>query len=101
MQFDAGNLGPAQLHHVVDVVDVVVFNQGKDPAHPADDAALLAVVNVAAANDMAADFFLQPAMVLPAANGIPLHLGGALEVVMGEILEIGRASCREGGEGAY
>src|SRR5699024_11956945 len=83
------------------VVDVVVFNQGKDPAHPADDAALLAVVNVAAANDMAADFFLQPAMVLPAANGIPLHLGGALEVVMGEILEIGRASCREGGEGAY
>lgn len=34
VHLDAGNLSPTQFHHIVDVMDVVVFNQGENAAHP-------------------------------------------------------------------
>src|SRR5699024_3765727 len=74
VHLDARDLGAAELHHVVDVVDVVVLDEREHAADAADDAALLAVVDVAAADDVAADFLLQPAVVLAAADGVALHL---------------------------
>ena len=88
VQLNAGNLGAAQLHHVVDVVDVVVLDDGEHSAHAADDAALLAVVDVAAAHDVAAHVLLQPAVVLAAAHGVTLHLGGGLHVLHGEVVVV-------------
>ena len=90
VQLDAGDLGAAELHHVVDVVDVVVLNDGEHRAHAADDAALLAVVDVAAAHDVAAHILLQPAVILAAAHGVALHLGGALHVLHGEVVVVVR-----------
>ena len=66
VQLDARDFRAAELLHVVDVVDVVVLNHGIDRAHTSDDARLLAVVDVAAADDVAADVFLQPTVILPA-----------------------------------
>ena len=40
------NLRSAQLHHIVDVMDVVVLDDAEHTAHPADDTALLTVVDV-------------------------------------------------------
>ena len=88
VEFDAGDLGTAQLLHVVDVMDVVVLNQTEDTAHAADDAGLLAVVNVAAAHDMASDLFLEPSVVLAATHGVALHLGGTLDAFVGEVVVV-------------
>jgi len=68
MHLYSGNLGAAKFLHVVDMVNVVVLDYAEDAAHTSDDAALLAMVDVAAADDMAADILLQPAMVLAAAD---------------------------------
>ena len=92
VHLDARDLGAAELHHVVDVVDVVVLDEREHAAHAADDAALLAVVDVAAADDVAADLLLQPAVVLAAADGVALHLRGALDMLEGEIVVVVRVA---------
>ena len=90
VHLDAGNLRAPQLHHVVDVVDVVVLNKGEHASHPADDASLLAVVDVAPPHDVAANLFLQPAVVLSPAHGVPLHLGRAFHMFGGEVVIVVR-----------
>ena len=74
------------------MVDVVVLNKGEHASHPADDASLLAVVDVAPPHNVAANLFLQPAVVLPAADGVPLHLGGGFDVHSGEVVVIVRVA---------
>ena len=78
MHLDAGDLCAAQLHHVIDVMNVIVLDYAEDTTHTAYDSALLAVMNVVAADDVAPDFLLEPAMILAAADCIALHLCGAL-----------------------
>ena len=90
VHLDAGNLGTAQLHHVVDVVDVVVLDQREHAAHASDDAALLTVVDVAATDDVPADLLFEPAVVLAAADGVALHLGRALDMPGGEVVVVVR-----------
>ena len=102
VHLDAGDLGAAQLHHVVDVVDMVVLDHRENAAHAPDDAALLAVVDVAPADDVAAHVLLQPAVVLPAADGIPLHLGGGFDVLSGEVVVVVRVAVfAQGDSGAF
>ncbi len=81
---DARHFRAAQFHHGVDMVDVVVLYQREDAAHAAYDAALLAMVDVVAAYDVGAYFFLEPAVVLSAADRVALHLRRALDVLCGE-----------------
>ena len=88
MKLDPCDLGTAKFHHIVDVMDMVVFDNREDPAHTADDAALFAVMDIVAADDMPADLFLQPTVVLSPADRIPLHLGRALYVFIRKIMVI-------------
>ena len=90
VELDAGDFGAAQLHHIVDVMDMVVLNDREHPAHTADDSPLLAVVDVAPADDVAAHLLFEPAMVLAAAYGVPFHLGGALHVFDREVVVVFR-----------
>lgn len=84
VELDAGHFGAAQFHHVVDMVDVVVLDKREDAAHAAYDAALFAVVDVVSSNDVRADFFLEPAVVLSAADRVALHLRRAFDVLICE-----------------
>ena len=88
VHLDSGDLSSAELHHIVDVVDVVVFYDAEDPAHAADDPALLTVMDVISSDYMAPDILLQPAMILPAAYRISLHLRRALHVFSGEVIVV-------------
>ena len=88
VQLDARDLRARQLLHVVDVVDVVVLDRGEHAAHAADDAGLLAVVDVAAADDVVADALLGPAVVLAAADRVALHLRGALDMARREVVVV-------------
>ncbi len=88
VELDAGNFRAAQFHHVVDVVDMVVFDDRENSAHTADDAALLAVVDVVAADDVAADVFLEPAVILSSADCVTLHLRGALKMFICEVMVV-------------
>ena len=89
-QLDARDLSPAELHHIVDVVYMVVFDGGKGAAHPPDDPALLTVMDLVAADDVASHFFFDPSVVLSAAYGIPLHLGRALDMLAGKVVVVVR-----------
>ena len=86
VELDAGNFRAAQFHHVVDVVNVVVFNDGEYCAHTSDDAALLAVVDIVAPDDVAADVLFEPAVILASADCVTLHLCGALQVFICEVV---------------
>ena len=88
MELDAGNFSAAKFHHVIDVMNVVVFDDGENSAHTTDDAALLAVVDVVAADDVAADVLLEPAVVLSSADCITLHLRGALKMLICEVVVV-------------
>ena len=85
VQLDARGFRAAQLGGGADMMDMAVLNGGEDRAHAADDAGLLAVVHLAAADDVVADLFLQPAVILPAAHRVALHLGRALDMLRIEI----------------
>ena len=58
MHLNTGNFCSAKFHHVVDMVNVVVFDNAEYTAHTADDTALLAMVDVVAADNVAAHLFL-------------------------------------------
>ena len=80
MDLDPGSFRTAQLLGITDIMDMAVFNQREYSTHPADNAGLFTVVDVTAAYNMMADILLQPAVVLPAADGIPFHLCGAFHM---------------------
>ena len=88
VELDACNFSTAKFHHVVDVMDVVVFDDGEYCTHTADDAALLTVVDVVAADNVAADVFLEPAVILAAAYRVTLHLRRALELLICEVVVV-------------
>ena len=66
------------------------------PAHTADDTALLTVMDVVSADDVAADLLLQPSMILAAAYGVALHLGRALDLLISKVVVVVRVAgiCR-------
>ena len=88
VELDAGNFSAAKFHHVIDVMNVVVFDDGENSAHTADDAALLAVVDVVAADDVAADVLLEPSVILSSADSVTLHLRGALKMLICEVVVV-------------
>ena len=88
VELDAAHLGAGELLGVVDVVDVVVLDDGEHAAHSAHDAGLATVMDVAAADDVGANGLLGPAVVLGDAHRIPLHLGGTLHVLVGEVVVV-------------
>ena len=88
MQLDGGNLSAAQLHHVVDMMNVVILNNAEHTAHTPHDSGLLTMMDVAAPNDMAAYFFFEPSMILPTADSIPLHLCRAFHMLIGKIVVV-------------
>ena len=90
MHLDTGNLSSSQLHHVIDMMNVVILDDGKNAPHSSNDSTLLTVMNVAASDDMAADLLLQPSVVLASANRIPLHLRGTLHMLIRKIMIIVR-----------
>ena len=74
MHFNAGNFRSAKFHHVIDMVDVIIFDDRENATHAADDSTLFTVMDVATANDVASDMLFQPSVVLAAAYCIALHL---------------------------
>ena len=65
---------------------MVVLDDTEHTAHPSDNTGLLAVMDMAAADDMASDVLFRPAVILSAAYRIALHLGRALYMLSGEIM---------------
>ena len=69
-------------------MNVVVLNDTEHTAHPSDNTGLLTVMDVAAADDMASDVLLRPAVILAAAHSITLHLGRAFYVFSGKVMVV-------------
>ena len=102
MELDTGDLCAAELLHIINMVDFVVFNNTENASLPADDTCLLAVVDVAASYDVASDLFFQPSMVLTFTYSVAFHLGRALYFLIGEIKVVVRiAILSEGDTNAF
>ena len=86
VQFDTGNLRTTQLLHIIDIMDVVVLDQTEHAAHAAHDTCLLTVMNMTTSYDMAAHLLLKPAMILPTAYRVTLHLRRTLHMLAGKIV---------------
>ena len=71
MQLDPRYLSSAELHHIVDMMNVVVLDDTEDTAHSSDDTALFTVMDIVAPYYMASDLLLKPSVILSAAYGIP------------------------------
>ena len=85
VELDTCRLCSTQLLRIADMVDVTVLYDGENTAHTSYDTGLFAVVNVAASDDVASDFFLEPSVELSAAYSISFHLCRALYLLMEEI----------------
>ena len=57
VHLDTCDLSSAKLHHIVDVMNVVVLDNAENTAHTSNDTALLAVMDIIATNDVATDLF--------------------------------------------
>ena len=88
MKLNSGNLRSAKLLHIVDMMDMIIFNNAEYTSHTAHDAGLFAMVNMASADNMASDFFFQPSMILTAAHRIPLHLRRALHMLSRKVVVV-------------
>ena len=58
MQLNRLNLGATKLHHVIDVMDMVILNSRKNASHSSHNTGLLTVMNVTSTNDVGTDLFL-------------------------------------------
>lgn len=74
VQLNAADFGAVQFLLVVDMVNVVVLNHGENAAKMPGNACLPTVVNVAAADNVAADMRPIPAFQLRLADGVPFIL---------------------------
>ena len=88
MHLDTCNLCTALFHHVVDVMDMVVFDHTEYTAHTTDDTTLFTVMNIISADNMTSYLFFQPAMILSAAYGITFHLCRAFDIFICKIMII-------------
>ena len=90
VQFDTGDLCSSKLHHIVDVMDVIILNYAEDASHAADDAALLAMMYIVAADNVSAYIFLQPSVILSAAYGVTFHLCRAFYIFCSKVVVVVR-----------
>ncbi|OQA24106.1 MAG: hypothetical protein BWY61_01277 [Firmicutes bacterium ADurb.Bin354] len=88
MKLDTRDLGTAQLHHIIDMMDMVILYNTEYAAHSSDDAALLAIVDIIASYDVTSHIFLKPSVILPPADSVSLHLSRTLYMLIGKVVLI-------------
>lgn len=69
MELNAGNLGAAELLHIVDIMNVVILNDTEYASHTSYNTSLFAMMDMAASYDMAAHFF--PSAIHDTVRGTP------------------------------
>ena len=78
VHLDATDFGPGQVLADINIVDIIIFNQGADTTEVPNDSGLPTVMDMVAADNMGAHMLLIPALVGSLANGVPLSLGTIL-----------------------
>lgn len=74
MELNSGNLRSAKLLHVIDMMNVIVLDNGEYASHTSNDTRLLTVVDITASNNMRAYCLFGLAIILRTTDGISLHL---------------------------
>ena len=78
VHFNAADFRSGQILSVVNVVNMIFFNYGKNAAQVAHNSRLPAVVDIAPAYDMGTDAFLRPPLGLRLTDTVPFRLGAVL-----------------------
>jgi hypothetical protein len=86
VHFYTADFRSEQILLVIDVMYMVVLDYGEHTAQVTDDTCLAAIVYATAADDMGADVFLCPALVLRLANCIPFCLSAILETLSSPLI---------------
>ena len=88
MELNTCDLRTAKLLHAVNVMDMVILDNGEYASHSSYDTGLLTVMDVASSDDMSAHGLLGPSVILSTAYRISLHLGRTLNMLMEEVIII-------------
>ena len=75
MEFDPCDLIAAKVPIRVDVMDMVILDEGKSTAHVSHNSRLTAMVDMAVTDDVRSDGFFGPAFIYALAYRFPLCLG--------------------------
>src|SRR5699024_3239883 len=74
----------------INIVDIVIFNQGADTTEVPNDSSLPTIMNVVMPDNMGAHMLLIPALVGSLANSVPLSLGTVLVLPLEPLIIIVR-----------
>ena len=88
VHLDAADLGACQILPVVDMVDMIVLDDGEHAAQMADDAGLAAVVDVASADDVRTDLLFGPAFPLRLQDAVALGLRAVFQLLQKPLVVI-------------
>ena len=74
VHFDTADLCAGQVLLVVDMVDVIIFNNGKNTSQMSDNTGLTAVMDVTSSDDVGADMFFVPSFIGSLADAVTFCL---------------------------
>ena len=81
VHFYSCNLSTAKLHHIVDMVNVIIFDDTKYTTHTTDNSTLFTMMNIVSTNYMSTDFLFQPTIILSTTYRITLHLSSTFNML--------------------
>ena len=79
VHLDSANLSAGQILLVVDMVNVIVLDDGENAAQMSDDTSLSTIVDVTSSNDVGTNILLVPSFSLRLTDTVTLCLGTVFE----------------------
>ena len=88
MHLNSANLRASQILLIVNPIDLIILDQRKDPSQMTDDTCLSAVMNPASTNDMMANSFFGPSILLSNHDTVSLGLCSILILALHPLVVI-------------
>lgn len=74
MHFNSADFCSGKILLVINMMDIIIFNNGKYTAEMSDNTGLSAIVNITSSDYMGTNIFFRPPLALGLTNGITLCL---------------------------
>ena len=82
VHLNSANFRTCQILFIVDMMNMIILNDGKHTAQMPDNTGLSAIMNITTSYNVASDVFLCPSFPLRLTNSITLRLSTVLELFL-------------------
>ena len=86
MKFNCRQFCSYKLLHIINMMDIIIFNNTEYASHTSDDSGLFAMMNIISSDYMTSNFFFGPSMILSSADCISFHLCWTFNMVFGKVM---------------